>query len=524
MSTLDLRKKLILLGVAQLFVVMAVMFGLYYREARNKVHHQFVEKARAIVMTAESTREEMTKKWDAGLFSAEQLRQWAKAGEIDKVLQAVPVVTAWRAAMSKAEEGDYAFRTPKFSPRNPQNQPDELEARVLKRFESGELAEYYEYDPELNAIRYFRPVRLTKECLLCHGDPATSQELWANSEGLDPTGARMENWKEGEVHGAFEVIQNLDAAQAQIRASLFKGGLVMLLLLVVASCVYYYTTTRGVIGPLRNIIAGLTEGADQVNDAAGQVAASSQSTAEGASMQASSIEQTSSALEEMAAQTRSNAENAAKANELANATRRLAEQGDQTMDQLGHAMQAINDSAGEISKIIKIIEEIAFQTNLLALNAAVEAARAGEHGKGFAVVADEVRNLAQRSAEAARDTTRLISDSAERAKEGSTVANAATDILRKVIDNVSQVADLINDISSASNEQAQGIEQINTAVATMDKVTQQNAAGAEQAAAAAEELTGMATSMRDQFVAELVGIVEGSNRPQTAGSSSDNSL
>ena len=521
MGSMNLRKKLVVIGMAQLVLVAVVLMGLYYFEAKQKVEQQFVEKARSVVLTAEGTREQMGKKWDSGLFSAEQLRTWADAGQIDKVLQAVPVVTAWQAAMAKAKEGGYTFKTPKFDPRNPANKPDVVEARVLKMFQKGNVQEHYEYDPQLNAIRYFRPVRLTQECMLCHGDPATAAALWGHDDGTDPTGHKMENWKVGEVHGAFEIIQSLDAANAQIWASLLKGGGVLALLVVLAGISFYFLTSRSVIKPLRHIINGLTEGAEQVNDAAAQVAASSQSTAEGASMQASSIEQTSSALEEMAAQTRSNAEHAQQASELANNTRQMAEKGNQTMGQLDHAMTAINESSAEISKIIKIIEEIAFQTNLLALNAAVEAARAGEHGKGFAVVADEVRNLAQRSAEAARDTNRLISESVERAREGSQVSDSAAQILRQVVDNVSQVADLINGISAASNEQAQGVDQINSAVATMDKVTQQNAAGAEQAAAAAEELTGMANSMRDQFVAELVRIVEGGHAPVSSGPQGD---
>jgi methyl-accepting chemotaxis protein len=273
--------------------------------------------------------------------------------------------------------------------------------------------------------------------------------------------------------------------------------------------------TRSIVRPINRIIVGLNEGAEQVNDAAGQVATASQQLAEGASEQASALEETSSALEEMAAMTRTNAANAQQANELTGQARAAAETGDQTMSQLNTAMSGINESSSQISKIIKVIEEIAFQTNLLALNAAVEAARAGEHGKGFAVVADEVRNLAMRAAEASREITTLIEDSVSRAREGTSVAGEVGKSLAAIVGDVAKVAELVSGIARASEEQAQGVEQVNTAVSQMDKVTQQNASGAEESASAAEEMAAQATAVK-QMVDELAAVVGGA-QAQSAG-------
>ncbi|MFN7985793.1 MAG: DUF3365 domain-containing protein, partial [Vicinamibacterales bacterium] len=196
-----------LLAVAAPVLALGVVLGLVYQQsAKTQVERQYVDKARAVILGAEAAREDMAGKWKQGLFSADMLRTWAGQGQTEKVVGAVPVVSAWRVAQAKAKEGGYQFRVPKFQPRNPQNEPDPFEARVLHKFEKENLNEYYEIDPEMNAVRYFRPIRLTEECMLCHGDPKNSKANWGNDKGLDPTGVAMENWKVGEVHGAFEVV------------------------------------------------------------------------------------------------------------------------------------------------------------------------------------------------------------------------------------------------------------------------------------------------------------------------------
>jgi methyl-accepting chemotaxis protein len=263
---------------------------------------------------------------------------------------------------------------------------------------------------------------------------------------------------------------------------------------------------------LRAIAGGLGSSSEQVVSAAGQVSSASQTLAEGASEQAASIEETSASLEEMSSMTKSNAENAQKANDLAKQTRVAADKGAADMETMNAAMEAIKTSSDDIAKIIKTIDEIAFQTNILALNAAVEAARAGEAGLGFAVVADEVRNLAQRSAQAAKETAAKIEGAISKTGQGVGISKKVAETLNEIVTKARQVDELAAEVASASREQTQGITQINAAVGQMDKVTQSNAANAEESAAAAEELNAQALTMKDSIneLLQLVGKRENS--------------
>jgi len=249
------------------------------------------------------------------------------------------------------------------------------------------------------------------------------------------------------------------------------------------------------VSTLRTLVEGIKTSAETINTAAKEIAQGNTDLSQRTEEQASSLEQTASSMEELASTVKQNAENAKQANQLAMTASSVAVKGGEVVQQVVGTMSAINDSAKKIEDIISVIDGIAFQTNILALNAAVEAARAGEQGRGFAVVAGEVRNLAQRSASAAKEIKGLITDSVDKTSEGTTLVENAGKTMEEIVSSVKRVADIIGEIAAASIEQSSGIDQVNSAVTQMDEVTQQNAALVEQAAAAAESLMEQAEEM-----------------------------
>jgi methyl-accepting chemotaxis protein len=271
----------------------------------------------------------------------------------------------------------------------------------------------------------------------------------------------------------------------------------------------YLTITR-INRKLAQVAASLNQAAHQVGAAANQVSSASQTLADGASQQAASLEETSASLEEIDSQTKRNAENAENARTLSTDTRHATEQGTQQMQEMVSAMTDIKASSDNIAKIIKTIDEIAFQTNILALNAAVEAARAGEAGAGFAVVAEEVRNLAQRAAHAARETAEKIDDSIAKSARGAELSTRVSSGLEQITEKARKMNDLVGEIATSSKEQAQGLTQVGGAVTQMDRVTQANASSAEETASAAAEMKSQSETMIGN-VNELMQLVSGTD-------------
>ncbi|NUQ62003.1 MAG: methyl-accepting chemotaxis protein [Pirellulales bacterium] len=541
----NLRRKIVAIAAVSFSLISGVLFWLNYRDAHQSARQEYVARARSIVLTAESIREEMARKWHLGLFDQHQLTEWGRKGDLDKVLGAVPVVTAWNAAMAKAKEGGYEFRVPKFHARNSKNEPDALEARALTKFaENPQLAEYHEVDASRNAIRYFRPIKLTQECLLCHGDPKQSVALWGNSDGLDPTGGPMEGWKEGEVHGAFEVVQSLDEADARTAALLKKEAAVVLVLVVLAGAVLFLLVTRSVTRPVRDTVAAFKRFADgdltrplvvATNDEMGELGGavnglmdklramisrmdgcavelkgSSSSLRQSADQLAGGAEQTtqqSSAVAAAAEEMSVNMQNMARSTEQMSANvrtvttsveqmttaisevARSAEQAAVVAEgaaRLAHTgnekIGQLGQAATEIGKVIELIQEIAEQTNLLALNATIEAARAGEAGKGFAVVATEVKQLARQTADATENIRSRIEAIQNSAEE-------AIQAITQIGDVVTEVNGASRTIASAVEEQSIATREIANNVAQASASAQAVAVGISETATAAREVT-----------------------------------
>ena len=301
-----------------------------------------------------------------------------------------------------------------------------------------------------------------------------------------------------------------EAVQASVARSRWSTILMLVMALAVGGVVLFVVTQ--INRSLRQTAAELNEGAAQTASAASQVSSSSQSLAQGASEQAASLQETSASSEEISSMAHKNSQSSRMAADFVMQAHQKFGETDQSLEQMIAAMGEIGESSGKISKIIRTIDEIAFQTNILALNAAVEAARAGEAGMGFAVVADEVRSLAQRCAQAAKDTAELIEDSIAKSTGGKTKVDQVAIAVREIAELASKVKTLVDEVNLGSEEQAKGIEQIGKAISQMEQVTQKTAAGAEESASAAEELTAQSETLKE-IVSRLTLMVDGRQNP-----------
>jgi len=342
--------------------------------------------------------------------------------------------------------------------------------------------------------------------LVVHEDMSAASTLYGSK--LNPLGMELQQsgGKLAELEGKLGSDYATDSASAVGPARTLSTIMILLSLGIGGAVVYI---VRGISIALGNSIIELRDGADQVAKAASQVSSSSQSLAQGSSEQAASLEETSASSEEINSMARKNTDNSRNTAELLAGSMEKVKLANQHLDEMVVSMNEINQSSGKISKIIKVIDEIAFQTNILALNAAVEAARAGEAGMGFAVVADEVRSLAQRSAQAAKDTATLIEDSITKSNEGMGKVDQVASAIRGITEETARIKVMVDEVSLGSEEQSRGIEQIGKAIVQMEQVTQTTAANAEESAAAAEELNAQSDTLKDT-VSRLQSMVDDS--------------
>ncbi len=444
-----------------------------------------------------------------------------------------PATFARETSEQLAEEGVFNARIVSLAPLNPKNAPqDPFEKEALVALAAGQKE--FTRNDTVNGKMMFR--RATP-------DLATAQACIGCHEGK----------KIGDMLGAVSVQIPMDGPAAQLQGNLsnmYMGilavGILMmgLLYLMIARLVVkpmkslesmavrakegdltgrasvnsqdeigrtsesfnlMFDRVSEVIGSVKTAVSGITTGTSEINAGTSDLAGRT-------SAQAGALEETSASMEQMTSTIKQNADNAKQANQLAVAAREVAEKGGMVTDKAVEAMGEINQSSKKIADIINVIDEIAFQTNLLALNAAVEAARAGEQGRGFAVVASEVRNLAQRSASAAKEIKSLINESVQKVDGGSELVNRSGQTLAEIVNSVKRVTDIISEISAASQEQAAGIDQVNKAVMQMDQGTQQNAALVEQATSASQSMAQQAEDLLRQVEFFKVQAESGSQR------------
>jgi len=300
-----------------------------------------------------------------------------------------------------------------------------------------------------------------------------------------------------EIHGSIYALRNIMIIVCSV----------VVVLVILIGWLFSVSITK----PILHAVKNLGEGSQQINAASGQIASASHQLASAASEQAASVAETSSTLEESSSVVKQTTENTRQAAQLSALARNSADKGNSEMSEMKSSIKEIKSSSEQMGKIIKVIDEIAFQTNILALNAAVEAARAGEAGMGFAVVAEEVRNLAQRSAQAAKDTSAIIETNIKLSQHGSEVVKRVADALGDIVMQTKKVSELMDEITAASQEQTQGITQIAKAISQIEQATQENSATAEEAAASSEELSAQANSVKD-IVMQLVRLVNGASR------------
>jgi methyl-accepting chemotaxis protein len=460
---------------------------------------------RGVLVESESVRQSVSNMQQSGVFDPKLLTSGSVTGDYRKsaVYQTVPVVSAWTAVGQAAADEGYRFHIAAHSPRNPKNAVGPTEEGLLRQFEQQGAQEYFAVDEAREEIVYARPIRLARDCLMCHGDPANSP----THDGRDIVGLQMENWKEGQVHGAFVLTSNLDAVAAVTQAGMLKTLIwIVPLALLVGGLVYFLMRT--ISARLGAVATELGRGSSLVDRMVSQLQSASFSLAQAATEQATSLQQTSTSSIEIKSMVGKTTGNTSQVVSLVSASQERYKEANSSLDDMVAAMGDISAQSNKIAQIIKVIDEIAFQTHMLALNASVEAARAGDAGMGFSVVASEVGNLARRCTQAASDTASLIEESMVKSVDGQNKVNQVVSVIRAITEESARVKQLVEEVGTGSMEQARGVDQIAKAVHQMEQVTHTTAAHAEEGSASANALNAESQKLK-RLVSRLNIIVRG---------------
>jgi methyl-accepting chemotaxis protein len=510
---MKLGTKILIAAACMVLTATAGSIAVTYMILRDRQIASTEQVAQSMIKQAETVRENFDRLHTGRAFDMPRLKQELATKPVEQtdLYRTIPVVAAWQSIESVASASGFVFQTPcapGLVARNPRNVPTANHQAAFDAFKTGKN----DFVSVANGIiTVARPVRLSASCLQCHGDPATSP----TKDGKDPLGVAMENMQVGDLKGAFVLSKPIDYTEAN--AAALQVTLVGMLILGVAIIAFAYINKRLIVRPLTGFIDRLSHTSDETSSGSSEIARASQNLADAATKQAASLEETSASVQELASMVRTTAGNTQAAQSLAGEAKSAAERGTLAMEHLGKAIAEIKANADRTAKIVKTIDEIAFQTNLLALNAAVEAARAGDAGKGFAVVAEEVRNLAGRAGEAARNSAELIEASVKSADGAVGLGKDAGAVIAQLAESSRKVADLAAEIAASTKEQDAGLGQITGAMQEMDKGTQTTAAGAEENSATSLALQGQVEELNN-LVAELAAMVGAQRHSDTAKS------
>jgi methyl-accepting chemotaxis protein len=457
---------------------------------------------------------------------------------MEKVLSAVPVVTAWRAAQAKAEEAGFEFRPIRENPRDSDHKATATEMEAIRHFRNNPGAEEFQFiDESTNSVRYFRPVRLEKVCMNCHGDPDRSQELWGTTDGTDITGHRMEDKEVGDLHGAFEVIIPLDKADAQAVASMWKGAGISFLLLLIGVGTLAWSLRRTVSAPVNHVVGalqcvtqnrdlsqrlpekGLTEVAtlgrsfnafitnlsgifqdwrsrsSQLASANQELSATADELGRNSASANQRVEEVSHSAQEVNQVVQDVANNIQEVSQSASSSTEQTRGGMQSVEQAADRIGRLQESSKRVDQIMETIQNIAKQTDLLALNAAIEAANAGEHGKGFAVVADEVRKLAEQTSNATTQVSDIVSELRSQSDSSVEAMNQVTTQMKGVMEQIQSTEGNANQIAAAAEELAATMGQTTDNMGEISGNVDQVATSVSQLESAARDLEELASGL-----------------------------